>query len=332
VAVVGSGPAGLAAAQQLNRAGHDVTVFERDERPGGLLRYGIPEFKLPKGVLDRRLDQLRAEGIEFRCGVDVGANAGQLRPAYDAVVLACGARAPRDLPLPGRNLAGIHFAMEYLTQQNRRLEGVAPEGEEITAAGKRVVILGGGDTGADCLGTAHRQGAVEVHQLELLPRPPDERAADNPWPLWPLVLRTSAAHEEGGVRVYSVSTTDFTGKDGRVTGLRGHRVEVVRGPQGLRFEPVAGTEFALAADLVVLALGFVGPERSPLLSALGVTLSPRGNVLHDGFMTSAPGVFVAGDMQRGQSLIVWAIADGRAAARSADRWLREQPVRLSKSA
>jgi glutamate synthase (NADPH/NADH) small chain len=330
--VIGSGPAGLAAAQELNRAGHQVVVYERAERPGGLLRYGIPEFKLPKRVLDRRLDQLRAEGVEFRCGVDAASNARELREKHDALVLACGARAPRDLPIPGRDLSGIHFAMEYLTQQNRRLEGAPPEGSLITAEGKHVVILGGGDTGADCLGTVHRQGALEVHQLELLPRPPDERGADNPWPLWPVILRTSAAHEEGGVRLYSLSTTEFTGRDGRVTGLRGVRVEMVRGPQGLRFEPVAGTEFALAADLVILALGFVGPERGPLLSDLGVALSPRGTVAHEGFMTSTPGVFVAGDMQRGQSLIVWAIADGRAAAHSADRWLRQGSVPLSRSA
>jgi glutamate synthase (NADPH) small chain len=332
VGVVGSGPAGLAAAQQLNRAGHHVLVYERAPLPGGLLRYGIPEFKLQKRVLDRRLDQMRAEGVEFRCGIDVGDDARELRASHDALVLACGARAARDLPIPGRQLRGIHLAMEYLTQQNRRLEGVEPApGEEITANGKRVVILGGGDTGADCLGTAHRQGAVEVHQLELLPRPPDQRATDNPWPQWPMILRSSAAHEEGCVRVYSVQTTEFTGKDGSVTGLRGHEVQVTKGPQGLRFDPVPTTEFAIAADLIVLALGFVGPERGPLLSSLGVALSPRGTVAQDGFATDLPGVFVAGDMQRGQSLIVWAIADGRAAAKAADAWLQRQEAEFART-
>jgi len=325
VAVVGSGPAGLAAAQQLNRAGHRVTVFERADRIGGLLRYGIPEFKLEKRVLDRRLGQLSAEGVEFRAGADVGGalSPRELRAAHDAIVLACGARAPRDLPIPGRELSGIHFATEYLTQQNRRLAGDALADEEpITAARKRVVIIGGGDTGADCLGTVHRQGAVEVTQLELLPQPPDQRAPDNPWPQWPVILRTSAAHEEGGARLYSVSTTRFYGSEGRVEGLAGHHVEMVRTGGRLEFRPAPGTEFLLAADLVLLAMGFVGPERGPLLDELGIALTDRGTVARDDrWMTSAPGVFVAGDMQRGQSLIVWAISDGRQAAAAVDAYL-----------
>jgi glutamate synthase (NADPH) small chain len=326
VAIVGSGPAGLAAADQLNRAGHEVTVFERADRIGGLLRYGIPEFKLEKRVLDRRLAILEAEGIAFRTGVSIGEDipASVLREDFDAVVLCCGAEAPRDLDVPGRELQGIHFAVDYLTQQNRVCEGDTVADEEIiTAHGKHVVIIGGGDTGADCLGTAHRQGALDVHQFELLARPPDVRAADNPWPQWPRIFRTSAAHEEGGARLFSISTERFVGDEtGRVRALQASQVEQVRDSRGLRFERVPGTELEIPAELVLLAMGFTGPRRSPLLSELGVRLTERGNVWRDeNWMTSQPGVFTAGDMQRGQSLIVWAIADGRSAARAVDFYL-----------
>ena len=326
VAVVGSGPAGLAAAQQLNRAGHAVTVFERADRIGGLLRYGIPEFKMEKRFLDRRLAIMEKEGVVFRTGCHVGANVpvDDLRREFDAIVLAGGACHPRDLPVPGRELEGIHFAMEYLTLQNRRCEGdVVPDEEFVTAEGKRVVIIGGGDTGADCLGTVHRQGARSVHQLELLPRPPDARAPDNPWPQWPNVFRVSPAHEEGGERVYAVSTQRFTGDDrGRVRQLHAVKVEMVRDGGRLDPRPVPGSEFTLDVDLVLLAMGFLGPERPGLLTGLGVRLTERGNVWRDAsWMTSVPGVFVCGDMQRGQSLIVWAIAEGRSAARGVDLYL-----------
>ncbi|MBI2491884.1 MAG: glutamate synthase subunit beta [Candidatus Rokubacteria bacterium] len=326
VAVVGSGPAGLAAAQQLNRAGHAVTVFERADRIGGLLRYGIPEFKMEKRLLDRRLAILDKEGVVFRTGCHVGANVpvDDLRREFDAIVLAGGACHPRDLPVPGRELEGIHFAMEYLTLQNRRCEGDAiPDEEFITARGKRVVIIGGGDTGADCLGTVHRQGARSVHQLELLPRPPDARAPDNPWPQWPNVFRVSPAHEEGGERVYAVSTQRFTGDErGRVTRLHAVKVEMVGDGGRLDPRPVPGSEFTLDADLVLLAMGFLGPERPGLLTDLGVRLTERGTVARDAsWMTSVPGVFACGDMQRGQSLIVWAIAEGRSAARGVDLYL-----------
>jgi glutamate synthase (NADPH/NADH) small chain len=329
IAVVGSGPAGLAAADQLNHAGHETTVFERADRIGGLLRYGIPEFKLEKRVLDRRLAILAQEGVIFRTGVDVGgaSSAETLRREFDAVVLCCGAGAPRDLPIPGRELAGIHFAVEYLTQQNRLCEGdrVDPA-QRISAEGRRVVIIGGGDTGADCLGTAHRQGALSVHQFELLPRPPDARPADNPWPQWPRVFRMSSAHEEGGERVYSVSTQRFLADDGgRVRALCAVQVEMVREGSGHRMQPVPGTEFVLETDLVLLAMGFVGPERSRLLTELGVRMTDRGTVWRDErWMTSEGGVFTAGDMQRGQSLVVWAIADGRNAARGVDAYLMGQ--------
>ncbi len=326
VAVVGSGPAGLAAADQLNRAGHTVTVFEKADRIGGLLRYGIPEFKMEKRFLDRRLDIMEAEGVRFQTGVNVGADvaAAELRDRYDAMLLAGGAGWPRDLKVPGRELNGIYFAMEYLTQQNRRNEGdTVPDAEAITATGKRVVIIGGGDTGADCLGTAHRQGAASVSQFELLPRPPDERASDNPWPTWSNIFRVSAAHEEGGDRVYSVSTERFTGtEDGRVARLHGRQVEMVRENGRLSFVPVPGTEFEQEVDLVLLAMGFLGPERPGMLEELDVRLTARGNVWRDeNWMTSVPSVFTAGDMQRGQSLIVWAIAEGRSAARGIDAWL-----------
>ncbi|EHI10705.1 glutamate synthase subunit beta [Mycolicibacterium thermoresistibile] len=324
VAVVGSGPAGLAAAQQLTRAGHAVTVFERADRIGGLLRYGIPEFKMEKRHIDRRLEQMTAEGTEFRTKVNVGVDlpVERLRAEFDAVVLAGGATAWRDLPIPGRELDGIHQAMEYLPWANRVQLGdpvVDEHGEPpITAKGKKVVIIGGGDTGADCLGTAHRQGAVSVHQFEIMPRPPETRAPSTPWPTYPLMFRVSSAHEEGGERVFSVNTEEFVGRDGRVTGLRAHEVTMVNG----RFEKVEGTDFELEADLVLLAMGFVGPEREGLLTDLGVELTDRGNVARDkDFQTSVPGVFVAGDMGRGQSLIVWAIAEGRAAAAGVDRYL-----------
>ncbi len=326
VAVIGSGPAGLAAAAQLNSAGHWVTVFERADRIGGLLRYGIPEFKMEKRFLERRLQIMEKEGVAFRANAHVGVDVpvDLLRREFDAILLAGGACQPRDLQVPGRELKGIHFAMEYLTLQNKRCEGdVTRDDEFITAAGKRVVILGGGDTGADCLGTVHRQGAVSVHQFELLPRPPDERARDNPWPQWPNIFRVSSAHEEGGERVYSVSTQRFTGDaEGRVNQLQAVTVEMIRDGGRMDFKPIPGTEFALDVDLVLLAMGFLGPERAGLLSGLGVTLTARGNVWRDeNWMTSVPGVFTAGDMQRGQSLIVWAIAEGRSAARGVDEYL-----------
>jgi len=334
VAVVGSGPAGLAAADQLNRAGHSVTVFEKSDRIGGLLRYGIPEFKMEKSVLQRRLSIMEEEGVLFRPSVNIGVDVtvDRLRADYDAVLLAAGAGAPRDLPVPGRDLTGVHFAMEYLTLQNRRNEGdEIPDAEFISAQDKHVVIIGGGDTGADCLGTAHRQGARSVTQLELLPMPPEARAEDNPWPLWPNIFRVSPAHEEGGERLYQVSTQKFSGDaQGRVKALHAVRVEVTRrdgpstalGAGRLSFEPVPGTEFEIPAELVLLAMGFVGPERGPLVDDLGVKLTDLGNVWRDvRWMTSVPGVFTAGDMQRGQSLIVWAIAEGRSAARGIDQYL-----------
>ena len=320
VAVVGSGPAGLAAAQQLTRAGHDVVVLERADRIGGLLRYGIPEFKMEKRFLDRRLEQMRAEGTEFRTGVNVGVDitADELRAQFDAVVLAGGATAWRDLPIPGRELTGVYQAMEYLPPSNRVQEGDLDE-SPISATGKRVVIIGGGDTGADCLGTAHRQGAVSVHQFEILPRPPDERADSTPWPTWPLMFRTSSAHEEGGERLFSVNTECFLGDDdGNLRGLRFHEVAMVDG----KFEKVEGTDQDLECELVFLAMGFVGPEKAGLLDELGVDITPRGNVARDReWATNVDGVFVAGDMGRGQSLIVWAIAEGRSCAAAVDRFL-----------
>ena len=337
VAIIGSGPAGLAVAQQLNRTGHSVTVFERSDRIGGLLRYGIPEFKMEKRFLNRRLSTMEEEGVMFRPGVYVGVDvpAAELRRDYDALVLAGGAAWPRDLPIPGRELGGIHFAMDYLTLQNKRCEGdEIPSDQFITAQGKRVVIIGGGDTGADCLGTVHRQGARSVHQFELLPRPPDQRAPDNPWPQWPNIFRTSGAHDEGGERLYAVSTQQFTGNERRQV-ARLHAVEVDMAQQAGRveFKPLPGTEFELDVDLVLLALGFLGPERPGLLTELGVRLTDRGNVWRDeNWMTSVPGVFTAGDMQRGQSLIVWAIAEGRSAARGVDAYLMgtsELPAPLS---
>ena len=326
VAIVGSGPAGLAAADQLNRAGHSVTVFEKSDRIGGLLRYGIPEFKMEKRFLDRRLAVLEEEGVVFRPGVNVGVEVpvSRLRADFDAILLAGGAGQPRDLPVPGRDLNGIHFAMDYLTLQNRRTEGdVIPDAQFITAKDKNVIIIGGGDTGADCLGTAHRQGAVAVHQLELMPIPPETRAADNPWPQWPQIFRVSGAHEEGGERLYSVSTQRFSGDgQGNVKVLHAVQVEMVKQGGRVQFDPIPGSGFELPADLVLLAMGFTGPEKGALLDDLGVTMTSRGNVARDNkWMTNVPGVFTAGDMQRGQSLIVWAIAEGRSAARAMDQYL-----------
>ncbi len=319
VAVVGSGPAGLAAAQQLTRAGHTVTVFERDDRIGGLLRYGIPEFKMEKRHIDRRLEQMAAEGTEFRTGVEVGVDVtvAQLRSDYDAVVLAGGATIARDLPIEGRDLDGVHQAMEYLPLANRVQQGDL-EASPIDAKGKRVIIIGGGDTGADCLGTAHRQGAASVHQFEIMARPPDERPTSTPWPTYPLMFRVSSAHEEGGERVFAVNTEKFVGAGGRVVRLAAYEVVMNSG----RFEKVEGSDFELDADLVLLAMGFTGAQQEGLLRGLGVAMDERGNVRRDDrFETSTPGVFVAGDMGRGQSLIVWAIAEGRAAAAHVDAFL-----------
>jgi glutamate synthase (NADPH) small chain len=325
VAVIGSGPAGLAAAQQLTRAGHSVTVFERADRIGGLLRYGIPEFKMEKAVLDRRLGQMQAEGTRFVTNANVGQPGGptvdDLRADFDAIMLAGGSTAGRDLPIPGRELAGVHLAMEYLPLANKVQAGDFSD-PTINAKGKRVIIIGGGDTGADCLGTAHRQGALSVHQFEIMPRPPEERASDNPWPLFPFTYKVTSAHEEGGERVYSVTTTEFVGSDGTLTGLRGHEVEQKFVDGRMVFEKVEGSDFEYPVDLVFLAMGFTGPERGGLLEQLGVALDSRGNVARTGdFATSADGVFVAGDMGRGQSLIVWAIAEGRSAAAACDRYL-----------
>ncbi|MGF7122134.1 glutamate synthase subunit beta [Rhodococcus sp. BE178] len=323
VAVVGSGPAGLAAAQQLTRAGHSVTVFEREDRIGGLLRYGIPEFKMEKRHIDRRLAQMEAEGTVFRTGINVGVDitAEQLREQFDAVVLAGGATEARDLPIPGRELDGIHQAMEFLPIANRVQLGDLAE-PTITAKGKKVVIIGGGDTGADCLGTSHRQGAESVHQFEIMPRPPEQRADQTPWPTYPLMYRVSSAHEEGGERVFSVNTEAFVGREenGRqvVAALKAHEVKMVNG----RFEKVEGSDFELEADIVFLAMGFVGPEKPGLLTDLGVDLGERGNVARSSeWATNVDGVFVAGDMGRGQSLIVWAIAEGRSCAAAVDQFL-----------
>ncbi|MEU6270230.1 glutamate synthase subunit beta [Saccharopolyspora shandongensis] len=325
VAVVGSGPAGLAAAQQLTRVGHNVVVYERADRIGGLLRYGIPEFKMEKHRLDRRLGQMRAEGTEFRTGVNVGVDVTveQLREDYDAVVLAGGATQARDLPVTGRELDGVHQAMEYLPLANKVQEGDLAR-SPIHAEGKHVVVIGGGDTGADCVGTAHRQGAASVTQLEIMPLPPESRSEAHPWPTYPMIYRVSSAHEEGGERLYSVNTQEFLGDDqGRVRALR--LVEVRRTDSG--FEPVEGTERELPAQLVLLAMGFVGPERAGLLEDLGVSLDARGNVARDeNFMSSVDGIFSAGDMGRGQSLIVWAIAEGRSAAAGVDRYLAGRKI------
>ena len=327
VAVVGSGPAGLASAQQLNRAGHTVTVFERADYIGGLLRLGIPDFKLDKQVVQRRIDQMADEGVVFETGVEVGVDypADDLRSDFDAICLAGGSTIPRDLPVPNRDLDGIHFAMDYLTQQNRLIAGERVDpADRLTAEGKRVIILGGGDTGADCLGTAHRQGAEIVYQLELLPEPPLARRPDNPWPEWPLVLRSSAAHEEGGVRDYNILTKRFSGANGRVRRLHAVRLEWGRPDESGRpaMREIPDSELVIEAELVLLAMGFLHPKHEGLLSDLGVDLDPRGNVKTDASkMTTVPGVFAAGDMARGQSLVVWALAEGREAARGVDRYL-----------
>ena len=346
VAVVGSGPAGLAAAQQLTRAGHQVVVFERAERIGGLLRYGIPEFKLEKSVLDRRLAQMAAEGTEFRPRVAIGGlgierpagipgaaapdasvlGAGELRAQFDAVVLAGGSTRPRDLSAEGRELAGVHFAMDYLKSANLVCEGTLSS-PAINAAGKRVAIIGGGDTGADCLGTVHRQGALSVTQLEILPRPGPVRGAENPWPTWPVILRTSSAHEEGGERIFSVDTTELLDDgSGTVRALRAEAVELATRDGRPAFLHVPGSSFELEVDLVLIAMGFLGPEADGCVGELGLELNARGNVAVDkSFATSALGVFACGDMARGQSLIVWAIAEGRSAAASVDRFLTGRP-------
>jgi len=326
VAIVGSGPAGLAAAQQLCRAGHDVIVFERDDRIGGLLRYGIPEFKMEKNQLDRRLEQMTTEGVKFETNAHIGVNVSvaSLQKEFDAIILAGGACAPRDLPVPGRDLDGVHFAMDYLSLQNRRCEGDdIPDKQFISAKGKHVIIIGGGDTGADCLGTANRQGALTVHQLEIMPRPPASRPSNNPWPEWPQIYRVASAHEEGVERVYSVSTRQFidNGK-GQVQELELIKVEMKNNDGRMSFEEVPGTEFRLPCDLALLAMGFIGPEKQGMLDQLGVELTDRGNVARDkDWMTNVPGIFTAGDMQRGQSLIVWAIAEGRSAAMGVDKYL-----------
>lgn len=321
IAIVGSGPSGLAAAQQLCRSGHAVTVFEKADRIGGLLRYGIPNFKLEKTILDRRLEQMQAEGVTFVTGAHVGQNVPveDLQRDFDAVILAGGAEQPRDLVVPGRELKGIHYAMEFLPQQNRRNEGdTIPDATAILATGKRVIIIGGGDTGADCLGTCHRQKAASIEQFEIMPTPPKERSPLTPWPLWPMQLRIEGAHEEGGKRNWSVATTKFTGDEhGNVKQLHGIRVGAPP-----KFEPESGGEFVMDVDLVLLAMGFLGPVRNGMVEKLGVALDARGNVATDeNYMTSVEGVFAAGDLRRGQSLVVWAISEGRKAAAAVNRYL-----------
>ncbi|MBD3266412.1 glutamate synthase small subunit [bacterium] len=327
VAVVGSGPAGLAAAQQLCRAGHDVTLFEKADRIGGLLRYGIPDFKMEKQYIDRRLQIMEDEGVEFKTNCDVGLDisADELRQKYDAVVLTGGAMKPRDLPIEGRELDGVHFAMDFLTQQNKRNAGdTIPPEMEILATGKKVIVIGGGDTGSDCVGTSHRQGAKEVHQIEIMPKPPLARPDDNPWPYWPFILRTSSSHEEGGQRDWSVSTKQFIGSNGKLEKLIANRVQLGDpDPNGRRpFVEAPGSEFEMNIDLAILAMGFTGPVQEGLLHDLGVEYTERGAVkIDENRMTSIPGVFAAGDMSRGASLVVWAIKDGREAAKGADKYL-----------
>ena len=326
VAVVGSGPAGLAAAAQLNHAGHFVTVFERADRIGGLLRYGIPEFKMEKNVLDRRLNLMATEGVTFRTSANVGVDVSveDLKKQFDSILLAGGSTAPRDLPIEGRDLKGVYFAMEYLPLQNKRCEGdTIADDQFISAKDKRVVIIGGGDTGADCLGTAHRQGALSVTQFELLTKPPDNRTLDNPWPNWPNIFRTSSAHEEGGEREFSILTKKFVGTNGHVKELQAVHVEFVDDGAGRRvMREVPDTEVTMKADLVLLAMGFLGPERKGMLDQLGVAVNDRGNVTTTAEkMTTVPGIFAAGDMARGQSLVVWAIREGRQAARFIDKYL-----------
>src|SRR6202040_1093713 len=319
VAIVGSGPAGLPCAQQLARAGHDVHVYEKNAKPGGLLRYGIPDFKMEKHHVDRRVAQMEAEGVTFHYDAHVGVDlpAEKLLADYDALVLAGGAEAPRDLPIPGRELKGIHFAMDFLPQQNKRNFGDALDpAADITANGKRVVILGGGDTGSDCLGTSNRQGAIVVHQFELLPMPPDKRTAEMPWPDWPMIMRTSSSHEEGVQRDWSVNTSKFSGENGAVKKLHGVRLNWKHDNGRMVMEQIPGTDFEIECDLVLLALGFLGPEPDGIISELGLKLDPRSNVQCENYMSSVPGVFAAGDTRRGQSLVVWAIWEGREAARA----------------
>lgn len=322
IAIIGSGPAGLAAAQQLARAGHDVTVFERDDRIGGLLTYGIPDFKMEKDIVARRVAQMEAEGVTFKTSVDVGGTltGDELRKEFDAICLAIGSRVPRDLLVPGRELSGIHFAMDFLTQQNKRVAGDSvPDEEAILATGKKVVVIGGGDTGSDCIGTSNRQGATSVANFEIMPLPPEQRAESTPWPLWPLMLRTSSSHEEGVERRFSVMTQRFNGENGAVKSLTVAEVAFKNG----KLEPVAGTEFELEADLVLLAMGFIHPEKPGIVEQLGLEVDERGNVKVDQatFASNVPGVYAAGDCQRGQSLVVWGIADGRKAARAIDKFL-----------
>jgi glutamate synthase (NADPH/NADH) small chain len=324
VAIVGSGPAGLACAQQLARAGHLVTVFERADRIGGLLRYGIPDFKMEKHLIDFRMRQMEVEGVTFKAGVNVGVDitTADLKRDFDAIVLATGATRPRDLPVPGRELDGIHFAMDFLPQQNKVVAGDRIP-DQILATGKHVVILGGGDTGSDCLGTSNRQGALSVHQFELLPRPPASRTPDMPWPYWPMILRTSSSHEEGVIRDWSINTKAFHGKDGKVTELEAVRLEWVPGDNGRPvMKEIPGSEFRMRADLVLLALGFLGPEHSGVVTDLGLKTDERSNIAADArYMSSEPGVFACGDAHRGQSLVVWAIWEGRECARGVDEYL-----------
>jgi glutamate synthase (NADPH/NADH) small chain len=325
VAVVGSGPAGMAAAQQLARAGHDVTLFERDDRIGGLLRYGIPDFKMEKGILDKRMEQMSAEGVTFKPGVAVGdtLKGDQLTRDFDAVVLTMGSRVPRDLPIPGRDLAGVHFAMEFLVEQNKRIAGDAEPAAPLSAKGKHVIVIGGGDTGSDCVGTSFRQGALSVTQLELMPKPSLMRMPSNPWPEWPLILRTSSSQEEGAERDWAVSTKNFRGENGAVVAIETHRIVF----EGGKIKPIEGSDFSLPAGLVLLAMGFVGPERPGVIEQLGLTLDARGNIRTEPTgATNVPGVFAAGDASRGQSLVVWAIADGRRVAAGVDAYLRRVPM------
>ncbi len=325
VAVVGSGPAGLACAQQLARAGHAVTLYERSDRVGGLLMYGIPDFKLEKQYVHRRVEQMKAEGVEIvtNCRVGIDIHADEMRAKFDAIALTMGATKPRDLPIPGRELKGVHFAMDFLPQQNKRNQGdIIPEDVFITAKNKRVVILGGGDTGSDCLGTSNRQGAISVHQYELLPMPPEHRTVEMPWPDWPMILRTSTSHEEGVNRDWSINTKKFSGEHGHVTKLHGIRLNWQKASDGrMTMEEIPGSDFELDCDLVLLALGFLGPEPDGIISQLGLKLDPRSNVLCENYQSSVPGVFAAGDTRRGQSLVVWAIWEGRECARAVDAYL-----------
>lgn len=335
VAVIGSGPSGLAAAAQLNSAGHSVTVFERADEVGGLLRYGIPDFKLDKGVLDRRINLMKEEGIAFKAKSNVGVNVKvkQLQEDFDSILLCGGSTVPRDLPIPGRNLKGIHFAMDFLTQQNRRVSEKKIESEDIFATKKNVIVLGGGDTGSDCVGTSNRHGAAFVTQIEILNRPPDSRHESTPWPNWPMLLRTSTSHEEGAERKWSIVTKEFIGDDaGNLKALKVIEVEWVKGEPGkpLTLKEIAGTEQVLPCELVLLALGFLHPQKDGMLKQLGVDHDERGNVLCHNYKTSVEGVFSAGDMRRGQSLVVWAISEGREAARVVDEFLMGATSLVSK--